>query len=1075
MRSWFRYGWEAGLLQLLWLIIYLPIKIISQILLLFNIDVSSGKIERIEKLPLKTRLMSLPDNLIMAAKSAWRGRERGLAIFAGVFLASLVITTVLAYSVGLSQAFLQYSLENDTFDAKVDFADEPGSDADGRTNDSVLWESMCDDFVLMEEFSDCGIVYGRQGVRWSGTFGDDGFVVPQPLNVISATGSTGDWANVSWDYPEAGDFGPPINDQRIVRFYGDGIWDGELGERHAKQVLYGTWPLPDDASSNRSILLPLRIASQAGVSVNDTIDSLTFTYVTDYLSFENINDGFDDCRGTARIEQSGYMFCRVNMTVENLRVAGILSEAGAGNPTLLFNPLIITDSVLSDEQKLILMENDHGYLGLAVDRNLVPTSSTNDAQDWLVKIEKQIESATYTDAQIEVEYNDLISSTIGFLEFFLALIQLFDYILMIPIVILSFSVLIYGLILSLEQRRREISIHRVIGGTERGLTSMVMSEVTVFSIVAWLSGYLIAMLTVPLVLDAVGFMEFRASDIDVNPVLSLLSTIFTVLLTVGLAYLFGYNRTKDFLNIEIDEGVRKVSAKSKPKYWLHTIIFIIGLLAFTDSWIESRNPPSEGIVAGFFFDGIIKLVGPFCLWIGGALVLGRIGAAGPKIFSALLSWSPAISDIKRGLRGSGSSESVSRLAVIMLLTLSIVTLAAVQGYTGTVVDERTASAQSGADIQVQFAQPVTEQEAIAIVTEAIIRADEPEVKQVQSATAVSSIFTNPKGEGAVLTTWIVFDGHEDTLHWDKQSVPGDDIDMVVSQWSENGFTAGEAAVGILDIESDEVYFTFEYKEYQYEGLSPDFVPIITVTVTEANLTYLGQHEWIPGLSTTETEQSLVVGEKTYRQMVGDSAADSFSSSRWFFELCDQTDDNCGDALRTLNAELTADAETSSVTDWSTTHREVERNGGLIFGTPGLLSLQFVVASLASVASAFVFLSLVLTQRKRELAILQAIGASSNQVIRLVLFEILSIIMVSMAMGVALGLAVAESFNGFFKLFGFIFQLLLGQSTTISRDLVWPWLDLGLVNLSVLIAVVLALLYTTRRALQADLAVVLKGE
>jgi ABC-type antimicrobial peptide transport system permease subunit len=778
------------------------------------------------------------------------------------------------------------------------------------------------------------------------------------------------------------------------------------------------------------------------------------------------------------------MFCRVNMTVENLKVAAVLSDAGVGNPTLLFNPLIISDSVLSDEQKLILMDNDHGYLGIAVDRNLVPTSSTDDAQDWLSRLKSSIEASTFaggTDAQIEVEYNDLISSTIGFLEFFLALIQLFDYILMIPIVILSFSVLIYGLILSLEQRKREISIHRVIGGSERGLTRMVMLEVTVFSIAAWLSGYLIAMLSVPLVLDAVGFMEFRATEIDVNPVLSLFSTIFTVLLTVGLAYLFGFSRTKEFLNIEIDEGVRKVSANRKPRYWLHTIVFIVGLLAFTDSWIESRNPPSEGIVTGFFFDGIIKLVGPFCLWIGGALVLGRIGAAGPKIFSALLSWSPAISDIKRGLRGSGSSESVSRLAVIMLLTLSIVTLAAVQGYTGTVVDERTASAQSGADIQVQFAQPVTEQEAITIITEAIIRADDPEVQEVQSATAVSSIFTNPKGEGAVLTTWIVFDGHEDTLHWDKQSVPGDDIDVVVNQWSENGFTAGEAAVDILDIESDFgkitggwLDFTFEYKAYDWY-LGPDSEPVITVTVTEVNLTYMGKHEWVPGFGTTETEQSLVVGEKAYRQLVGDSVADSFSSSRWFFELCDQTDDNCGDALRTLNAELTADAEISSVTDWSTTHRDVERNGGLIFGTPGLLSLQFVVASLASVASAFVFLSLVLTQRKRELAILQAIGASSNQVIRLVLFEILSIILVSMAMGVALGLAVAESFNGFFKLFGFIFQLLLGQSTTISRDLVWPWVELGLVNLSVLIAVVLALLYTTRRALQADLAVVLKGE
>ena len=37
-------------------------------------------------IPWKTRLLSAPDNLWMAAKSAWIGRERGLAVFAGVFL-----------------------------------------------------------------------------------------------------------------------------------------------------------------------------------------------------------------------------------------------------------------------------------------------------------------------------------------------------------------------------------------------------------------------------------------------------------------------------------------------------------------------------------------------------------------------------------------------------------------------------------------------------------------------------------------------------------------------------------------------------------------------------------------------------------------------------------------------------------------------------------------------------------------------------------------------------------------------------------------------------------------------------
>ena len=46
-------------------------------------------------------------NLSTAIRSAWRGRERGLAVFAGVFLASLVITTVFAYGVGLSQSALQ--------------------------------------------------------------------------------------------------------------------------------------------------------------------------------------------------------------------------------------------------------------------------------------------------------------------------------------------------------------------------------------------------------------------------------------------------------------------------------------------------------------------------------------------------------------------------------------------------------------------------------------------------------------------------------------------------------------------------------------------------------------------------------------------------------------------------------------------------------------------------------------------------------------------------------------------------------------------------------------------------------
>ena len=1026
---------------------------------------------------------AIPDNLLMSARSAWIGRERVLAVFAGVFLASLVITTVLAYSAGLSGAFLQFSLQEEIFDGKVDFAEDPDPDSEGRTNDSTLWESACSELIEMEEISDCGLVFGRQGVRVSGFF-DEGGIIPQPLNAVDATGTIGDWTNVSWDYPEAYDSGPPINDKRTIRFYGDGIWDGDLGERHANRVIYGSWPSSaEEASANRSIILPSQIASKAGVGVNDTVDTLTFTYTYDYLGYAAIASGFDDCPGEEYFNQeSGYLYCQVNMTVYDLKVAAVYQEGGAGNPTLLFNPIMVSDSVLTEEQKLTLMNNDHGYLGIAIDRNELPSSSTRAATDWLDGLKGDIEGVNYTSgSDIMIEYNDLISGTILFLDIFLGIISVFDYILMIPIVVLSFSVLIYGLVLSLEQRRREISIHRVIGGSESTLTSMILSELAVVGVIGWFTGYLLAMASVPVVLDAVGFMAFERSDFRVVPTLSGLVTLLIFTVTVGLTLLFGNSRTKDFLSIEIDEGVRRVATRKKSRLWLHLIIFFVGILSFLESWIESNGgfgpiAPS-GISSNFIVDGLLFLFGPFFLWIGGALVLGRIGASGPRIFTTLFGWSPVLTDIKRGLKGSGSSESVNRLAIILLLTLSIVTVAAVQGYTGTLVDERTTSAQTGADLQVQFEEPVSQQRAMDEVDLAIQRARVSEIDSIDYVTSVGDIFTNQKGEGSLLRTWILFDGNENTLQWDEQTIPGDDIDVVSAGWASFGFTAGSSARSQLDISKNDIgsNTTIEFTSYSFGGLDSDMNPIITTTVTEADITYLGGHRWVPGLQSSEANQAIVIGEATYKELLGQNAVDSYTSNRWFFELCDETQKDCKNALKTLGVEVSNGVGVASSSNWGTNHEANERTGGLIFGTPGLLSLQFVVASLASIASAFVFLSLVLSQRKKELAILQAIGASPQQVMRLVLFEIMAILLVSMGLGVILGLAISESFNGFFGVFGYIFQIFLGQSAPIDRDLVWPWTELILVNASVLVAVVIALLFTTRRALKSDLAIVLKGE
>ncbi len=1182
------------------------------------------------------KVVELPSSLRLAAQGAWRGRERGLAVIAGVFLASLVITTVLAYGVGLSQLFFEESLKSEPFDAKIEYARTPVENGTGWSNNTTTMTGVCDELLteFSTEFNDCTLVLGRQGIHSGGFFNLE-FVVAQPLEMRTIVDDENPyWSNVTFDYPEAADAGPPISDKRAIRFLGPEAFDGELANRLSENIIagLGEWPTPENMSENRGIILPSTIASEAQANVGDVLESLTFVYVVDESTLLEGTVNEDNCAGEITPENNEMIYCRMSMTVENLTVMGIYEPWPFGNPTLPFNPIFSTWTVMEEAQRATLMDYDHMYLGVTIDRGALPTSSTADAAEWLENLGTQVQDGSYTDEEVELYYTDIISGTILFLNIFLGLIQIFDYIIMIPIVFPSISVLIYGLVLSLEQRRREVSIHRVIGADGQRLQSMVLLELFVMSSVAWLVGYLLALVAVPVVLSAVGFMEFRTGDFDVNPTLSVGSTLFTAITTLGLALLFGRSRARQFIELEIEEGVRKTTAAAEPKRWLHWLAFLFGMLAVGDTWLEA-NGSEDGLVSNFFIEGLIGIFGPFALWIGGALLLGRIGAKGPQIMQVLFGRTPLLKDVKRGLKGSGSAESVNRLAVIMLLTLSIVTLAAVQGYTGTLVDEKTVDATVGSDLQITLETPIDEAAALALLGEFT------SAKTTPVATSVPELTLSDQNGGDALQTYVLFDGNGDVLKWSEQALPGEDIGATLNAYAAGGFSAGPDAAYSLDLpgsdrggdenelddvllkasddKSETITFVWEKIDFEFatggteqpdletlffaytllmdsdwsdinlanqdlsgrdisridlSGSNLSYADLAGVNLSEsilvdANLTgadlrganlqntvlvnfmggtlegadltdanlegmfgffdlsgatltnatcpdgsaadetgcesgpsqippplasdlfladttvrivvtpyttsmyYMGTHEYIPGVSAATISSALIIGEDAWVSLVGADAAANYTSTTWIVRV----DGVEGDALESLASQVSADARVSSVVDWSSTHKDVERNGGLIFGTPGLLSLQFVVASVAAVASSFVFLSLVLSQRQKELAVLQAIGASPNQIIRLVLFEILSIVMVSMVLGIVLGVGLALSFNGFFDIFGFIFQIFGGSTTTIQRTLVYPWAQIILVSLAVFAAVVVALLVTTRRALKADLASVLKGE
>ena len=1038
----------------------------------------------------------LPDSLRLAALGAWRGRERGMAVFSGVFLSSLVITTVLAYGVGLSQVFFEGFLEINAFDAKVEFNKAPSDDSDGWSNNTTHLLEVCDELVVMEEFSDCTVAFGKKGLHSALDWGNENVfnAVPLMMENVESENPGHSWdAEGIWDY--AYTTGPPVADTRAITLIGPGAFDGIIADRLSENVINvegneGVWKTGAEVADERGVYIPSDIASSSNASVGDSLTNLTFFYTTDTAYPGEMREV--DCPSPARIliiGETGFMHCQLSITIDNVTILGIYEPWPQSNPTLAANPIFTTWEVLSENQRKVLVDNDHVFFGLTLDRSLLPTSSTADAADWLEELGRSVMysqdaagervNRAYGGGDVEVYYVDIISGTILFLNIFLGLIQTFDYIIMIPIVALSLSVLVYGLVLSLEQRRREISIHRVIGATSAGLRGMVLLELAVISTVAWFLGYLLAMAAVPAVLASVGFMQFEPLGFTVNPRLSVVATMFTMLTTLGMALIFGNSRTKEFMELEIDEGVSKVQKANKPKIWLHWLLFLIGSTSAIHTWLK-LNGSEDGLFPNFILEGLISIFGPFMLWVGGALLLGRLGAAGPRAIQFFFRSSPLLSDVKRGLKGSGSAESVNRLAVIMILTLSIVTLAAVQGYTGTLVDERTADVAVGSDLQVVMMDEKTALEVESIIAE--ISGSDVTVTAVH----VPQIALVPEG-GESISTFVLLSDSTDVLRWFPQAIPGDDVAAALAAYQNGGFTAGEEAAYDLDLwgsgragnsdsgdillgddddRAENVSFTWNELTFNFSSLAIETIPHSTT------LSYIGTHQFIPGVPTAEMSESIIIGESGYRALLGDASVDNLKATNWIVKV----DDIGGKELKALRVVLEADARFESAQDWETSHDDVERNGGLIFGTPGLLSLQFIVASVAAVASAFVFLSLVLTQRQKELAVLQAVGASPNQIIRLVLFEILSIVIVSTILGILLGMGLALSFNGLFAVFGFIFQLFLGGETgIISRELVWPWMELGLVSTAVLVSVVLALLFTTRKALRSDLASVLKGE
>jgi hypothetical protein len=388
---------------------------------------------------------------------------------------------------------------------------------------------------------------------------------------------------------------------------------------------------------------------------------------------------------------------------------------------------------------------------------------------------------------------------------------------------------------------------------------------------------------------------------------------------------------------------------------------------------------------------------------------------------------------------------------------------------------------AGADMQINLAKPMYESEVKELLASSI---GEMSAKNTFAPKALASLHKDKVGikdQRYTADIVVVSKNHRQVLNWHDQTFQQGFEGL--SNLSNLGFTSGSNAARKLDLAVQSSGETINNIFSGFDGFERDaeggFDSITMVYPSESQdqksvtVSYEGGHKWIPGRPQSILAEAVVlIEESTFRILNGN---EDYKAKDWFVEFCDEKSKTCGDYLKDLNSQIIINNAVVSAKNWQEEYDEVKRNGGLIFGTPGILSLQYVVAVFATLASSVVFLSLILGRRRRELAILQSIGASVSQLSRLVIFEVISVFTFSLLLGGILGLGLAKVFTGLFGIFGGLFQLILGSEVVITRELVWPWPQLLIVNGLIFALVFLALFITTFRAIRSDLPTVLKEE
>ena len=134
---------------------------------------------------------------------------------------------------------------------------------------------------------------------------------------------------------------------------------------------------------------------------------------------------------------------------------------------------------------------------------------------------------------------------------------------------------------------------------------------------------------------------------------------------------------------------------------------------------------------------------------------------------------------------------------------------------------------------------------------------------------------------------------------------------------------------------------------------------------------------------------------------------------------------------------------------------------------GLFSIGFVMSLILSVFALSISLGSVVRERRKEYAVMRAIGASKRQVVSMVFSEFSGIVIASLVLGLVLG-------GVFGFVMGFLVNVMSPFSRTLSATIAFPLNFLFIVLLIEILTMIIGAYLPARQAAQTDPAVVLRN-